>query len=471
MSLHARHSESFGMDTKINVADGGGRWDMANAPFVVDALARSIPTVQFSMEGEVLAVNDRYLRIFGREAQDLIGGHHSSFVRLTAAGAADYATVWNTLRKGRLIQTEFGSVARDGREVWLQATYMPVLDSNGVPQRVFKLANDITHEHQHAADKIKMLEAISRSTAMIEFALDGTILSANPLYLAITGYTETDIRGRHHRMFVTPEDACDPSYERFWERLREGEFIRSEFRRIGRDGRPIWLQASYNPILDACGKPTRIVKIATDITESVELRLENAHHAFSDALTQLANRRRFNRTLAEEVRRAIRSGDDLSLILIDIDHFKRFNDNHGHQQGDACLRIVATAIRSAVRRANDLVARFGGEEFALLLPSAGADVAATAAETIRAAVETLRVDHQDGTRPVLTVSVGHASLSRDHRSADVLADDLVERADRALYRAKEAGRNTVCDDRAIHPRGSATPSSRAPLSRSISPKG
>ena len=103
---------------------------MANAPFVVDALSRSIPTVQFSMEGEVLAVNDRYLRIFGREAQDLIGGHHSSFVRLTAAGTADYATVWNTLRKGRLIQTEFGSVAKDGREVWLQATYMPVLDSN-----------------------------------------------------------------------------------------------------------------------------------------------------------------------------------------------------------------------------------------------------------------------------------------------------------------------------------------------------
>ena len=148
-------------------------------------------------------------------------------------------------------------------------------------------------------------------------------------------------------------------------------------------------------------------------------------------------------TLVDEIRRAARTGNDLSLILVDIDYFKTFNDTYGHQQGDACLKAVANAIRGVVRRASDLVARFGGEEFAVLLPNATTRTAAIVAENIRAAIEALQVEHPDPSKAVLTVSAGYASLGSERLTTDLLATDLIERADRALYRAKAAGRNRV----------------------------
>lgn len=432
-------------------SDEGGDWITTNAPFVVDSINRAMPMIQFALDGTVLAANDRYLRLFGMKTCDVVGRHHSLFLRAGDAEKADYAALWKGLRAGRPLESQCHRATPDGRSVWLQATYLPICDPDGGPRRIVKIASDITREHEDADDQRQMLDAISRSTATIEFALDGTILAANPLYLQITGYTEAAIRGRHHRMFLTEEDAGDPRYDEFWARLRRGEFIREEFRRVGRDGRPIWLLASYNPILDASGVPARIIKIVTDITESVQLRQETARQAFSDALTHLANRRRFDQTLADEVRLAMRQGRDLSLVLVDIDHFKRFNDRFGHQQGDACLRIVANTIRSAVRRATDLVARFGGEEFAVLLPNAGPDFAAAVSETIRAAVETIGAERtgvacHDFEHAGLTVSLGHASLRPEPLNPDVLASNLIKRADRALYRAKDTGRNAVCGD-------------------------
>ncbi len=449
-------SMSVGMSAIDNLTGTETCWDMTESRHVVDAIARTMPIIRFGLDGTVLFANDRYLNIFGMDAVDVIGRHHSVFIRPHEAASAGYAMFWNTLRTGRSMQSEFCRVGKDGREVWLQATYMTIGDPVGEPREILKIAQDVTNAREHAADHQSMLEAISRSTAIIEFALDGTILSANAHYLAITGYTEFAIRGRHHRMFLTPEDAHDPSYDRFWERLRRGEFIRSEFRRIGSDGRPIWLQASYNPILDANGKPTRIVKIATDITESVELHNETTRHAFSDALTAVANRRRFNMTLVDEIRRAARTGNDLSLILVDIDYFKTFNDTYGHQQGDACLKAVANAIRGVVRRASDLVARFGGEEFAVLLPNATTRTAAIVAENIRAAIEALQVEHPDPSKAVLTVSAGYASLGSERLTTDLLATDLIERADRALYRAKAAGRNRVSGEARVMPQPRVT---------------
>ena len=180
--------------------------------------------------------------------------------------------------------------------------------------------------------------------------------------------------------------------------------------------------------------------------EEANARLTRANRRLSrlssrDGLTGISNRRRFDRRLALEWRRAARTERPLSLLLADIDCFKDYNDLHGHQQGDACLRQVAQGLASSLHRAGDLVARYGGEEFAVLLPDTDERHAATTAEMLRARVEEMAMPHgASGVSPVVTLSLGAATL---HPRADLPTYALVERADRALYRAKREGRNCV----------------------------
>jgi diguanylate cyclase (GGDEF)-like protein len=174
------------------------------------------------------------------------------------------------------------------------------------------------------------------------------------------------------------------------------------------------------------------------------LRAENQvlqTYSYRDALTGIANRRAFDEHLASEWRRAVREGYELSLILLDVDHFKRYNDRYGHQAGDECLRQVALAVHGVLRRPGDLAARVGGEEFAAVLVSASAPGAADVAEAVRTAVERLQIPHADSAAaPHVTVSVGVATAQA---AAGTSAAALFEAADGALYAAKGAGRNRV----------------------------
>jgi diguanylate cyclase (GGDEF)-like protein len=160
-----------------------------------------------------------------------------------------------------------------------------------------------------------------------------------------------------------------------------------------------------------------------------------------DALTGVANRRRFKEFLDTEWRRALRSRTSVSVLMVDIDHFKPFNDAYGHQQGDACLKRVAEAMSGELQRAGDLLARYGGEEFVVVLPGHGLDAACQVGRRLRQAVEALAIPTSvSGAAPVVTVSIGAASAVPQGKEAPAA---LIAAADRALYRAKDAGRNRV----------------------------
>lgn len=176
------------------------------------------------------------------------------------------------LGRGEFAAGEFRRIAKDGREIWIQATYNPIRDRAGVPVKVVKFATDVTDRKLQTADATGQLAAVNRSQAVISFAPDGTVLDANDNFLKAVGYRIEEVRGKPHAMFVEPGYAHTPEYAAFWDRLRSGDFSAGMYQRFGKGGRSVWIQASYNPIFDPNGRLTKVVKYASDVTANMEAR-------------------------------------------------------------------------------------------------------------------------------------------------------------------------------------------------------
>ena len=247
----------------------------ADALAQLNAISRSQAVIEFNLDGTIISANENFLFAMGYKLEEITGNHHRLFVDAAYAASPEYVRFWNALARGEYQSGEFKRFGKGGREVWIQASYNPVLDAKGRPYKVIKFATDITKEKQQYADFMGQIEAISKSQAVIEFKMDGTILRANENFLSTLGYSLSEIAGKHHSMFVDPEEAGNIRYRQFWESLGRGEYQAAEYRRLGKGGREVWIQASYNPILDQNGKPFKVVKYATDITEQVKMRNRN----------------------------------------------------------------------------------------------------------------------------------------------------------------------------------------------------
>ncbi len=235
----------------------------------VAALHRVQAVIEFALDGTILQANDNFLQAVGYRLDEIQGQHHALFVDPEHARSAEYREFWARLARGEFDAGQYRRIGKGGREIWIQASYNPVLDRQGRPYKVVKFATDITAQKLQAADSAGQLAAIDKSQAVIEFSLDGRILSANANFLAATGYTLEEVRGRHHSLFVEPDQRESAEYRQFWEKLGRGEYDAGQYRRLGKDGREVWIQASYNPILDMNGRPFKVVKYATDITAQV----------------------------------------------------------------------------------------------------------------------------------------------------------------------------------------------------------
>ncbi len=235
----------------------------------VAALHRVQAVIEFDLEGTILQANDNFLQTLGYTLEEIRGRHHSMFVDPEHVRSSAYRDFWARLGRGEFDAGQYRRVGKGGREIWIQASYNPVFDSSGRPVKVVKFATDITAQQMQAADFAGQLAAINTSQAVIEFSLDGCILSANDNFLATTGYALEEVRGQHHSMFAEPEYARSVEYRQFWQKLGRGEYDAGQYRRLGKGGREIWIQASYNPIFDMNGRPFKVVKYATDISAQV----------------------------------------------------------------------------------------------------------------------------------------------------------------------------------------------------------
>lgn len=237
-----------------------------------DALDKSQAIIEFTTDGIILGANQNFLNAVGYTIGEIQNKHHGMFVDPGQRNHPDYAKFWAALGRGEFQAGEFKRIGKGGKEIWIQATYNPLLDATGKPYKIVKFCSDITARKQQMAEFEGQLAAINTSNAAIHFHLDGTIITANANFLAAVGYGLDEIVGRHHRIFVAEDERSSPRYLAFWEALKRGEFQAGEYRRLRRTGEELWLQATYNPIFDASGRPFKVVKFCTDITPQVTLK-------------------------------------------------------------------------------------------------------------------------------------------------------------------------------------------------------
>ncbi|MBB6250145.1 methyl-accepting chemotaxis protein [Nitrospirillum iridis] len=235
------------------------------------ALGKAQAMIEFAMDGTILTANPNFLKAVGYRLDEVTGRHHSMFVEPGYKDSADYRKFWDDLRRGEFQAAQFKRIGKGGKEVWIEASYNPVLGADGKPFKVLKCATDVTAQKMEYADLQGQINAIRKSQAVIEFTMDGTVLDANDNFLKALGYTLAEVKGKHHSQFVEPAYRDSADYRKFWDDLRRGEFQAAQFKRIGKGGKEVWIEASYNPILDLNGKPFKVVKYATDITRQIKV--------------------------------------------------------------------------------------------------------------------------------------------------------------------------------------------------------
>lgn len=297
----------------------------------VQAIDRAQAVIEFDLKGNVIHANETFLDLTGYRIEEIRGKHHRIFCESDYARSDAYQNFWDKLGRGEFDSGEYKRIGKGGKEVWIQATYNPIFDMEGRPMKIVTFANDVTEVKLRNAEFEGKVTAMSRSQAVIEFDLEGNVLSANENFLRTIGYSLREVLGQHHSMFCTPDYITSAEYRDFWLRLSKGEFLSGRFQRVGKYGRDVWLQASYNPILDLKGEPLKVVKYAYDITDQVHMEkrvttktreMTNSVRSLADAINDISQSTRSANELADETQSNAHSGfealkksiDSISLI-------------------------------------------------------------------------------------------------------------------------------------------------------------
>ncbi len=258
---------------------------------LLDAINRSMAVIEFDLDGVVLRANDNFLKTMGYTAEQAIGQPHRRFCTPEFGRSAQYTDLWSRLKNGQFQSGTFERVDGKGQPIWLEASYNPIKDASGRVVKVVKYAMDVTAKVQQESEANAKLQAIDRAMAVIEFNLDGSILTANQNFLTRMGYTLAELKGKHHRLFCTPALVNSSAYEDFWRRLNQGELFQGQFERVDKRGQTVWLEANYNPVYDAAERLCKVVKFASDVTARVEQHEQDARSASAAYHISVATRK------------------------------------------------------------------------------------------------------------------------------------------------------------------------------------
>ncbi|KAB8033818.1 PAS domain-containing protein [Fluviispira multicolorata] len=256
------------VENKLNILENNDSKNMSEEKIrdllgQITAINKTQAIIEFSLDGIIQHANDNFLNVMGYTFEEIKGKHHEIFCDISFIKSNDYKFFWEKLNRGEFDSGEYKRIGKGGKEIWIQASYNPILDLFGKPYKVIKFATDVSKQKL----KDQELAALSKTQAVINFNLDGTVIDANDNFLNAMGYRIEEVKGRHHSMFCDSNYTKKPEYNEFWNKLNNGQFISGQFQRQGKGNREIWLQASYNPVFDLSGKVFKVVKYATEITK------------------------------------------------------------------------------------------------------------------------------------------------------------------------------------------------------------
>ena len=321
-------SRGNGISVSVSTAEMSSEYED-----LVKAMDRSLAIIQFDPGGNILEANKNFLSLMDYSMEELRGRHHRIFIEPAYAKSVEYEEFWAKLRRGEFDASIYKRIAKGGKEVWIQSSYNPVFDSSGRVAKVVKVATDVTLQTIRSADIGGQIAALHRVQGVIEFDLEGKILTANPLFLDLVGYTLGEVQGRHHSIFVEPEEVNRDSYREFWRSLRSGVADTRVFKRIGKNGRKVWLQASYIPVLDPEGRPVKVVKFATNLTEimnqieSTQQTAESvatATEEMSCSIAEIGRNMEMSRVAAGQIlATSVASGNEASSLLTSMRSMER----------------------------------------------------------------------------------------------------------------------------------------------------
>jgi methyl-accepting chemotaxis protein len=330
--FRTRRTAAAARDALIELADLRGQ---------VNAIGRSQAVIEFGLDGTVQHANENFLRAVGYTLEEIRGQHHRMFVEPGERDRPEYRLFWARLAQGEYQAGQYKCIGKAHREVWLQASYNPILDTAGKPLKVVQYCTDVTEQKMQAADFEGQVRAIDKAQAVIEFELNGTIRHANENFLRAVGYTLDEVRGRHHRIFVAPAFAESSEYRFFWLKLGRGEYDAGVYKRVAKGGREVWLQATYNPVVDASGHPVKVVKYASDVT---------AQKVLTERLSTLVSE---IRTSAGEIQR---SADEISTGNASLSQRVEAQAASLEETSSSMMRMTQTVRENATnaRQANEL---------------------------------------------------------------------------------------------------------------------
>lgn len=298
----------------------------AERDWILSSLDRSQAVIKFDPNGIILDANNNFLSVMGYALDEIQGSHHRIFVDPVHADSEEYRDFWVSLRRGEFKSAEYQRFGKHGKEAWIQATYNPVLNPAGEVTAVIKFATDVTRQRQ------QQREVQNRSQAVIEFKPDGTIITANPLFLQTVGYSLDDIKGQHHRIFMPPDEVDTAAYQSFWPSLAAGEFKQGEFKRQTRAGDEIWLLGAYNPEIDNTGEVVKVIKSVTNITEQVAVRhkTDEVGGSIANSVSEMTSA---IAEIAENINRSARLAQDAEANAVDASNMVGTLSNSGEAIG------------------------------------------------------------------------------------------------------------------------------------------
>jgi methyl-accepting chemotaxis protein len=398
------------------------------------AVSRSMAMIEFTPEGIVLDANDNFCRAMGYSAEEVRGKHHRIFCEEAFYRSEEYAKLWRDLARGEPVGGTFLRLNKQGKEVWLEASYMPVFGPDRQVKSVIKVATDISDRVYKEHEEESMLAAIGRSMAVIEFTPEGKVITANDNFLKTMHYSLNEVIGQHHSLFCHRAESESQAYKAFWASLNRGEYHSHRFERKDKHGHTVFLEASYNPLFDAKGRLYKVVKFASDITQQVTTLQTAAESAHSTSVQNDACAQKGSQVVQQTVQIIQDISRDLNEAALSIDAVSK--------QSDIIGTIVQT-IRGIADQTNLLAlnaaieaARAGdhGRGFAVVAD----EVRSLAARTSQATVEIVDVVRKNHDLSMSAVTSMQSSLSRTG-----LGVELANEAGEVILEIQQGSRHVV----------------------------